>query len=242
MRVQLFATCLVDSLFPEVGEAVVEVLTRAGVDVWFPPAQTCCGQPALNAGARAEARALALHTLDALAAEELVVVPSGSCAQMIRHRYPELLGDDPALLKRARRLADRTFEFSEFVVDQLLVAEFGASAPRVVGYHPSCHLLRGLGIDRQPLRLLESVAGATVERLSPECCGFGGVFAVVLPEVSGEMLARTQEGIRTAGIEVVAGCDVSCLMHIEGGLRRSGSPVRCAHLAQLLTGRAPGLR
>lgn len=242
MKVQLFATCLVDSLFPEVGEAVVEVLTRAGVETWFPPGQTCCGQPALNAGSRAEARALALQTLEALAAEDVVVVPSGSCAEMIRHRYPELLADLPDQLGRARRLAERTYEFSEFLVDQLLVAEFGASLPLLIGYHPSCHLLRGLGVDRQPLRLLEAIADASIERLSPECCGFGGIFSIEMPEISREMLERTLERIRSSGVEVVAGCDVSCLMQIEGGLRRAGSPVRCAHLAQLLVGRVAGLK
>ncbi|HEY4667455.1 MAG TPA: (Fe-S)-binding protein [Anaerolineales bacterium] len=242
MRIQLFATCLVDSLFPEVGEAVVEVLTRAGVETWFPPGQTCCGQPALNAGSRAEARRLALHTLEALAAEDVVVVPSGSCSQMIRHHYPELLADQPEELERARRLADRTFEFSEFLVDQLLVADLEASLPLVIGYHPSCHLLRGLGVDRQPLRLLEGIDGASIERLSPECCGFGGLFSVEMPEISREMLERTLERIRNSGVELVAGCDVSCLMQIEGGLRRTGSPVRCSHLAQLLAGREAGLK
>jgi L-lactate dehydrogenase complex protein LldE len=242
MKVQLFATCLVDSLFPEVGEAVVEVLARAGVEVWFPKRQTCCGQPALNAGMRAEARTLALHTLEALEAEDVVVVPSGSCSEMIRHRYPELLADEPGHLKRARRLADRTYEFSEFLVDQLLVADFGAALPFVIGYHPSCHLLRGLGVDRQPLRLLEGIAGASTERLSPECCGFGGMFSIEMPEISGEMLERTLDRIRNSGVELVAGCDVSCLMQIEGGLRRAGSPVRCAHLAQLLAGREAGLK
>ena len=242
MKVQLFATCLVDSLFPEVGEAVVEVLTRAGVEVWFPKRQTCCGQPALNAGMRAEARTLALHTLEALEAEDVVVVPSGSCSEMIRHRYPELLADEPGQLKRARRLADRTYEFSEFLVDQLLVADFGAALPLVIGYHPSCHLLRGLGVDRQPLRLLKGIAGASIERLSPECCGFGGMFSIEMPEISAEMLERTLDRIRSSGVELVAGCDVSCLMQIEGGLRRAGSPVRCAHLAQLLAGREAGLK
>ena len=200
------------------------------------------GQPTLNAGSQAEARGLALHTLDALAAEDVVVVPSGSCTQMIRHHYPELLANQPGELERARRLADRTFEFSEFLVDQLLLADFGASLPVVIGYHPSCHLLRGLGVDRQPLRLLEGIAGASIERLSPECCGFGGLFSVEMPEISREMLERTLERIRDSGVELVTGCDVSCLMQIEGGLRRAGSPLRCSHLAQLLAGRAEGLR
>lgn len=242
MRVQLFATCLVDSLFPEVGEAVIEVLARAGAEAWFPDGQTCCGQPALNAGFRPEARSLAIRTLDVFAGEEPVVVPSGSCTDMIRHRFPELLSDDPRLLERARELASRTYEFSEFLVDRLLIADFNASSHLVIGYHPSCHLLRGLGVDRQPSRLLEGVAGASTVRLDSECCGFGGLFSIEMPEISTEMLRRTLDRIEAAGAELVVGCDVSCLMQIEGGLRRSGSPVRCAHLAQVLVGRGAGLR
>lgn len=242
MRVQLFATCLVDSLFPEVGQAAIDVLERAGVQVEFPAGQTCCGQPLLNAGMVEEARQLARQTVRALHDESLVVVPSGSCAEMIRHRYPELLADDPELGSLARALAQRTYEFSQFLIDELLVSDFGAKSPSVFAYHPSCHLLRGLGVDRQPLTLLEAVAGASVRRLEAECCGFGGVFSVDHAQISAEMLDRTLERVDDAAAEVVVGCDVSCLMQIEGGLRRSGSSARCAHLAQVLASQRPGLR
>ncbi len=242
MKVQLFATCLVDSLFPEVGEAAVELLAKGGAEAWFPAGQTCCGQPAINVGLRQEARSLAIRTLNALSAEDVVVVLSGSCTDMIRHRFPELLSDEPKLLERARELASRTYELSEFLVDQLMVVEFNASSPLVIGYHPSCHLLRGLGVDRQPSELLEQVGGGSSIRLEPECCGFGGLFSIEMPEISSAMLKRTLERVEASGAELVVGCDVSCLMQIEGGLRRSGSPVRCAHLAQVLAGRDPGLR
>lgn len=242
MRVQLFATCLVDSLFPEAGEAVVKVLNQAGVEVDFPADQTCCGQPLLNAGRAEDARALARQTVQALSGSDLVVVPSGSCAEMLRHRIPELLSSDPELAPAARQLGERTYEFSQFLVDQLLVADFGASAARVMAYYPSCHLLRGLGVDRQPIRLLEAVEGASVQRLEAECCGFGGVFAVDQEPISAEMLERAIQRIEDSGAEVVVGCDASCLMHLEGGLRRAGSRVRCAHLAQVLAGQSPGLR
>ncbi|TET85813.1 MAG: (Fe-S)-binding protein [Anaerolineales bacterium] len=241
--IQLFVTCLIDSLFPEIGEAVIEVLMRAGVQVAIPQEQTCCGQPAFNAGYRDPARKMARHTIEVLDdTVGPVVVPSGSCAAMIRHGYLELFADDPTWLLRANALAERTYELSEFLVDQLGVVDLGASFIGRLAYHPSCHLLRELGVDRQPLDLLEGVAMAQVHRLAPECCGFGGVFAVDQPEISTEMLKRKLAEINQSGAGVVIGCDVSCLMHIEGGLRYIGSSVRCAHLAQVLAGREATLR
>lgn len=241
--IQLFVTCLIDSLFPEIGEAVVEVLTRVGMQVAIPPEQTCCGQPAFNAGYRDPARRMARHTIEVLnGTTGPVVVPSGSCAAMIRLGYLELFADDPIWLPRAIALAERIYEFSEFLIDQLGVVDLGASYDGRLAYHPSCHLLRELGIDRQPLSLLEAVAGSHVHRLAPECCGFGGVFAIDQPEISSEMLKRKIAQVKEAKAEVVVGCDVSCLMHIEGGLRHIGSTVRCAHLAQVLAGREASLR
>jgi L-lactate dehydrogenase complex protein LldE len=241
--IQLLVTCLIDGLFPEVGEAVVEVLTRAGVDVAFPPAQTCCGQPAFNAGYREEARRLARHTIEVFeASPDPVVIPSGSCAHMLRHGYPELFADDPRWLARARRLGERTLELSEYLVDRQARVDFAAAAPGRIAYHPSCHLLRGLGVERQPLALLEQVRNLDVHPLAPECCGFGGLFAVDEPDLSGEMLKRKLAAIEAANVTAVTGCDVSCLMQIEGGLRKRGSRLRCLHLAQLLTGREAGLR
>ncbi len=242
MKVQLLATCIVDSFFPEVGEATVEVLVKAGAYPTFPAAQTCCGQPLLNAGYPAEARALATHTIETFSDEAPVVVPSGSCADMIRHRYPELFAKDPKALRQAHALAERTYELSEFLIDQLMIADLAAPDARFMAYHPSCHLLRGLGIDRQPIELLEAIPGSSVQRLEPDCCGFGGLFSVDHAPISREMLTRITRQIEDTGAEVVVGCDASCLMQIEGGLRRAGSPLRCSHLSQALTGREPGLR
>jgi L-lactate dehydrogenase complex protein LldE len=243
MRVQLMITCLIDSFFPEVGEAVVEVLTQAGATISFPERQTCCGQPAFNTGHAQQARQLAARTLEVFGGQaDPVVVPSGSCAAMLRHGYEELFADEPAWLRRARDLAGRTYEFSEFLVEQLRVVELGAGTLAALAYHPSCHLLRGLGVDRQPAELLSAVNGPPVERLEPECCGFGGAFSVDHSEISEAMLDRKLQEIEAAGVEAVVGCDVSCLMHLEGGLRRRGSPVRCAHLSQVLASREPGLR
>jgi L-lactate dehydrogenase complex protein LldE len=240
--VQLMATCLIDSLFPEVGEAVIEVLRRAGLRVRLPGGQTCCGQPAFNAGFCAEARLMASRTIDLFSqSSDPLVVPSGSCAAMLRHGYPELFCDSPAQLARAKALAHRTYELSEYLVDVCGYSPQDSPVDWSVVYHPSCHLLRGLGVDRQPMALL-GAAGARVGRLRDECCGFGGVFSVDQPELSEEMLARKLAEVASSGAEVVVAGDVSCLMHIEGGLRKAGSPVRCAHLAQVLAGRPPGLR
>jgi len=171
-----------------------------------------------------------------------VVVPSGSCAAMIREGYLELFSDDTEWLLRAIQLAERTYEFSEFLVDRLCVTDLGASYSGRLAYHPSCHLLRELGVDHQPLALLGAVAGAQIHPLEPVCCGFGGLFAVDQPDISTEILTRKLEQVAASGAEVVVGCDVSCLMHIEGGLRHNGSTVRCAHVAQILAGREAELR
>lgn len=233
--VQLLATCLVDALRPDVGWAVVAVLERLGVSVTFPAGQTCCGQPALNAGSRDDARAMAKHTLDLLCqSEDPVVVPSGSCADMIRHRYVDLLeGEDRA---RAERLASRTWELSELLVGPLADAAPGARCESRVAYHPSCHLLRGLGVRGGPERLIDGVA--TAQRVPVEgaedCCGFGGLFSVKNPEISTAMLQRKLDALEASGADRVVACDLSCLIHLEGGLRRRGSKLRVQHLAELL--------
>lgn len=235
--VQLFVTCLVDTFYPQVGEALVKVLNRLGVEVDFPHQQTCCGQPNFNAGLRAEARTLAMHTIRAFeAAPGDVVIPSGSCTHMIRHNYRELFADDPVWLARAESLAARTFEFSEYLVDVLGVTDVGAHWEGTLTYHPSCHLARGLGVDRQPRLLLNHVRAATLRELphAEECCGFGGIFSVTHPELSREMLSRKIENIEISQAETVVLADTGCLMHIAGGLHRRGSPRQVYHLAEIL--------
>lgn len=242
--VQLFATCLIDSLFPQVGEAVVKLLRMAGARVSFPASQTCCGQPAYNAGFHEPALKMAKYTIDVFSGTPgSVVVPSGSCAAMIRHGYLELFRNDPIWLPRAEELAGRTFEFSEFLVNRLDRIDVDApiAYPRLA-YHPSCHLMRDLGIHEQPLALLKMLEGVEIEELKAECCGFGGVFAIDHPEISSEMLARRMAAIQKSEADVVVSCDVSCLMQLEGGLRHAGSHIRCMHLAQILAGQESGLR
>jgi L-lactate dehydrogenase complex protein LldE len=235
--VQLFVTCILDTLYPETGEAVVRVLERAGVRVSFPPGQTCCGQPAFNAGLRTQARKMAIQTI--LAFESYpgpVVVPSGSCAAMIRHSYPELFMDDPKWLPRALTLVKRTYEFSEFLVDVLGVTDFSARFEGRLTYHSSCHLLRGLGVDRQPRALLAAVHNAEFVELpnTGDCCGFGGVFSVEHPEISSAMLERKIANLESSGASVVVSCDAGCVTNINGGLHRKQKPQCAVHIADIL--------
>ena len=235
--VQLFITCIVDTLYPEIGEAVVRVLERAGAAVAFPAAQTCCGQPAFNAGMRLQARQMAIHTIQVFeSAPGPIVIPSGSCAAMIRHSYPDLFADDPAWLRRAQAIAGRTYEFCEYLVDRLGVTDMGARFPGKITYHSSCHLLRELGVDRQPRLLLEAVRQAEFVELpnTAECCGFGGVFSIEHPELSAAMLSRKIDSIESSGAPVVISCDAGCLTNINGGLHRQGKPQRALHIAEVL--------
>jgi L-lactate dehydrogenase complex protein LldE len=237
LTVQLFVTCIIDTLYPEVGEAVVKVLQRAGVTVEFPAGQTCCGQPAFNAGMRAQARPIAIHTIQVFERTDgPVVVPSGSCAAMIRHGYPELFEDDEEWLPRARALAARTFELTEFLVDQLGVTDLGARFPGKLAYHSSCHLLRDLRIDTQPRALLAEVREAELVELpySTECCGFGGVFSVEHPEISTAMLERKIANIEASGAPLVVSCDGGCITNINGGLHRRGNKQRAIYIAEIL--------
>lgn len=240
LTVQLFVTCLVDTFYPEVGEAIVDILSRLGVTVDFAPGQTCCGQPAFNAGLRADARQMAKHMIEVFEhAPGEIVSPSGSCVHMIRVNYPEIFADDPAWLGRAQSLAARTFEFSEYLVDKLGVTDLGARWDGTLTYHPSCHLSRGLGIDRQPRALLSAVKGAQIVELphADECCGFGGIFSVVHPEVSKEMLLKKIENLEASQSPTLVIPDAGCLMHIAGGLHRMGKGQRAVHLAQVLNSR-----
>jgi L-lactate dehydrogenase complex protein LldE len=236
MMIQLFHTCLVNEVDPDVGMAVVRVLERAGLDVDVPLDQTCCGQPAYNAGFHDEARQVARHTLRVLSRTEgPIVVPSGSCADMLVHQYPVLFQDDPEWLAIARAVSARCREFSQFLGEVAPQGAGGRLKARVA-YHPSCHLLRGLGVTREPKAHLSAVDGAeqVAVRDQEECCGFGGLFSVKNAEISNSMLERKIAAIEASGADRVVSCDLGCLMHIGGGLHRCGSRVRAQHLAQFL--------
>jgi len=242
LTVQLLITCILDTLYPETGEAVVKVLERAGVRVEFPPAQTCCGQPAFNAGMRDQARQMAIHTIRAFEPHQgPVIIPSGSCAAMIRHSYLELFANDSEWLSRAQALATRTYELTEFLVDCLGVIDLGARFPGAITYHSSCHLLRELGIDRQPRALLRAVGDAHFVELpgTTDCCGFGGVFSVEHPELSAAMLDRKIASLEASGAPLVISCDAGCVTNINGGLHRRGLSQRAVHIAEVLAHTQP---
>ena len=225
-------------MFPDVGKATLRLLERAGFEVEVPLAQTCCGQPAYNGGFLAEARAMARQTLDVLdATTGPIVVPSGSCAVMLVYHIPNLVKDDESYAARARRVADRTRELTHFLAEVGYDPDPVDCGGCVTTYHASCHGLRWLQILEQPKRLLDD-AGVTRVELSgeDECCGFGGLFSVKMPEVSTAMMATKIASIQASEADVVVGVDVSCLMHIGGGLRRLGSDVRTQHIAEVLAG------
>jgi L-lactate dehydrogenase complex protein LldE len=236
VKVHLFHTCLVNEIDPDVGMAVVRVLERVGATVNVPLDQTCCGQPAYNAGFHDEARRVARHTLDVLCATDgPIVVPSGSCADMLVHQYPVLFQDDPVWLEKARGVASRCREFSQFL-GEVAPDGVGGRLAATVAYHPSCHLLRGLGVRRQPQAQLSAVEGTRLVDVheQEECCGFGGLFSVKNAEISGGMLDRKVAAVAESGADRVVSCDLGCLMQIGGGLHRRGSAVRAQHLAQFI--------
>jgi L-lactate dehydrogenase complex protein LldE len=235
--VQLFVTCLVDSFFPQTGQAVVDIFQRLGISVDFAREQTCCGQPAFNAGLRKDARAIAEHTIkvfENVAGD--IVTPSGSCAHMFRHNYPELFEGDSIWLPRAKALAARTYEFTEYLVDKLGITDLGAKWNGLLTYHPSCHTLRGINVDRQPRALLANIRGATLVGLphAEECCGFGGIMSVEHPELSAEWLKRKISNLEATQSPTLVVTDAGCLMHIAGGLNRQKKNQRVMHIAEVL--------
>jgi L-lactate dehydrogenase complex protein LldE len=236
MRVLLFGTCLVDTFFPEAGEATVRLLRRFGADPVFPKDQTCCGQPAFNAGYEAESRAAARHFLSVFDGDDPIVTPSGSCAAMVKHHYPDLFRDDPEMLAKAMRAGERIRELSQFLVQAAKAHEAGLRGKGTITYHSSCHLTRSLGVQEEPLLLLRSLKGATFAPMpdAARCCGFGGTFMAKLPEISCALAEEKAAAIEATGADTVTGCDAGCLMNISDAMRRRGTTVRVAHMAQLL--------
>jgi len=237
-RVSLFVTCIVDQVFPQVGIAMTQVLERLGFQVDFPPAQTCCGQPAFNSGYPAEAGTVARHFLETFRGAEYIVVPSGSCTSMISHHYTDIFASDEKMLALARGVAPRVWEFSRFLIEVAGVDDVGARFDGVVTYHDSCHALRELGIKDGPRKLLAKVKGLTLREMeaAEECCGFGGTFSVKFPEVSGGMARTKIDSILKTEAGTVVSIDSSCLMQLQGVIDRAGLPIRTAHLAEILAG------
>ena len=236
IKASLFVTCIIDQLYPQAGVSAVNVLRRLGVEVDFPMDQTCCGQPLYNAGFAKQSRKLAKRVLESFKESEYVVVPSGSCAAMMKVFFPDLFRDDPTLSNQAEALAGKVYEFSQFLNDVVGVDQAVGSQAGTVTYHPSCHLLREMDVKDQPLAVLGRVQGLRVEELpnAETCCGFGGSFAIKFPHISEGMLGDKISNIEATGSETVVSCDMGCLMNIEGALTRKGSSIKVRHLAEIL--------
>jgi L-lactate dehydrogenase complex protein LldE len=232
-QVQLVVTCLVDAMAPRVGRAALSVLERAGCRVDYPAGQTCCGQPALNTGHVEQAREMAAHTLEVLdQTEGAIVVPSGSCAEMMIHHYPALFAGTPREAQ-AVRVAGRVRELTRFLIDDLDTHLRARAAQGSIAFQYSCHGLRGLGLDGPADRLLFGAERAGFEG-DRECCGFGGLFSIEMPAVSGAIMDGKLDRLEASGASTLAGGDISCLLHLEGGLRRRGSSIEVKHIAELL--------
>src|SRR5262245_12311445 len=242
MRVGLFVTCLVDLMRPRIGFAAIRLLEAAGCEVVVPELQTCCGQPAYNSGDRTSAQALARKVLAEFEGLEYVVVPSGSCAGMIRTHYPELLRDDPATLDRLNQLCRRTYELTDFLANVVKLDRVPGLFGGTVTYHDSCSGLRELGVKAQPRALLARVPGLALKEMkeAETCCGFGGTFAVKFGEISTHIAERKCANIAASGADAVVLGDLGCMLNIEGRLRRRGdTKTKVLHVAEVLAGEAP---
>ncbi len=236
MKVSLFITCLCDAIYPQVGIAMARLLNRYGIRLDFPEVQTCCGQPAFNTGYWDAAKESAKTIIQAFEESDFVIAPSGSCIGMIHHHYPTLFKDDQDILKKVKKLIEKTYEFSQFLVHVLGIQDVGATFPYKVTYHPSCHGSRLLGVKDEPYALLSHVKGCEFIPLpfAEDCCGFGGTFSVKLPEISGAMVTEKAKHIVETEAEVLVGLDMACLMNIAGRLQHEGKTLRVMHLAELL--------
>jgi len=236
-RVQLFATCLAESFYPDVLRDTVAVLEHLGATVGFPGGQTCCGQPLFNSGFQSDARSVARGFLAAFRDHEGdIVSPSGSCVDMVRHHFADLFPEGDPDHALALETAGRTYELTEYLVRVLEVTDVGARFPHKVTYHASCHMLRGLGLRDEAKQLLGEVQDIELVPLEEEesCCGFGGAFSVIYPDVSRAMMESKVRAIVASGAEAVVACDAGCLMNIAGGLRKAGASARPVHLVEIL--------
>jgi L-lactate dehydrogenase complex protein LldE len=236
MEASLFITCICDSFYPQVGEAMVSILRKQGVKLDFPPEQVCCGQPAFNAGYWEDAREVAKTTLKSFQKSKYVIVPSGSCVAFMKEYYPILFDKDPKYRDISREIADKTYEFSQFMIDILKVDELNSRFPYKVAYHSSCHAMRLLGVTPKVIELLKMVKDLELVNFAhPEdCCGFGGTFSVKMPEISEAMVDEKVAHITESGAEIITGTDMGCLMNIGGRLKKQGSSIRPLHIAELI--------
>jgi L-lactate dehydrogenase complex protein LldE len=235
-RVALFVTCLVDLVRPQVGFAAVKLLERAGCEVEVPAAQTCCGQPAWNAGADGPAADIARQVVDTFAGFDYVVAPSGSCAGMLRKHYPEVLANDAAYAPRARELAEKTHELVSFLVRVRNMTRVDAACEVRACYHDSCSSLREMKVKTEPRQLLGSVEGLELVELKDAavCCGFGGLFSIKYPEISERMADDKIADAESTGAQIIASGDLGCLLHLAGRIARQGKTMQVRHVAEIL--------
>ncbi|MFC4321584.1 (Fe-S)-binding protein [Litchfieldia salsa] len=235
MKVSLFITCLADIFYSNVGKDTVELLEKVGCEVHFPEQQTCCGQPAYNSGYHKETKEVAKHMIRTFENSEYVVSPSGSCVAML-HEYTHLFNDDKEWKARAEKLANKSYELTQFLVDVLKVENVNASLKATATYHKSCHMTRLLGVKEAPLKLLENVEGLKMSPLpnSHDCCGFGGTFSVKMVPISEQMVDEKVRHIEETGSEILIGSDCGCLMNIGGRITRQGKPIKVMHIAEVL--------
>ncbi|EWG12703.1 (Fe-S)-binding protein [Cytobacillus firmus] len=235
MKVSLFATCLVDMFQGNAGKAAVELLERLGCEIDFPESQVCCGQPAYNSGYVNESKEAMKRMITAFEHAEYVVSPSGSCAYMF-HEYPHVFKGDSVWEPRAKKLAEKTYELTQFIVEVLNVDDVGAKLKGKATYHTSCHMTRLLGVKEAPMRLLKNVKGLEFQELpgKEQCCGFGGTFSVKMAQISEQMVDEKVGHIEETEAEILIGADAGCLMNIGGRIGRQGKPIRVMHIAEVL--------
>ncbi|WP_338751036.1 (Fe-S)-binding protein [Bacillus sp. FJAT-52991] len=238
MKVALFATCLVDMFQTDVGKATVEILERLGCEVEFPESQVCCGQPAYNSGYVEASKGAMKKMIETFENSEYVVSPSGSCITMFKE-YPHVFKGDPVWEPRAKKLAEKSYEFTQFIVDVLKVEDLGAKLPGKATYHTSCHMTRLLGVKDAPMTLLKNVEGLEFIPLpnAHNCCGFGGTFSVKMGQISEQMVDEKVASAEKVEADYLIGADCGCLMNIGGRMERKGKPIRVMHIAEVLNSR-----
>ncbi|GHI01154.1 (Fe-S)-binding protein [Neobacillus kokaensis] len=238
MKVTLFATCIVDMFQGNVGKATVELLEKLGCEVEFPESQVCCGQPAYNSGYVKESKEAMKRMIETFSNAEYVVSPSGSCAFMF-HEYPHIFEGDPVWEPKAKALAAKTYELTQFIVEVLKIEDVGARFEGNVTYHTSCHMTRLLAVKEPPMILLKNVKGLKFTELpgKEQCCGFGGTFSVKMAQISEQMVDEKVRHVEETGAQYLVGADAACLMNIGGRMDRLGKPVKVLHIAEVLNSR-----
>lgn len=228
-------TCLGDMISPNIGKNSVELLEKLGCQVDLPSLQTCCGQPAYNSGYLQESKEAMKQTIRAFEESDYLVSPSGSCISMVK-QYPAVFQEDPVWARKAKELASKSYELTQFIVDILKVTDVGSSFQGKIAYHPSCHMTRLLGVKDQPLQLLKNIKGASLLPIEGEedCCGFGGLFSIGNPQLSTAMVDEKAQRVMNTGADALVGGDMACLLNIGGRLQKLGHSMKVCHISEIL--------